>query len=265
MNPKRIRPHTRRLAVCLAVALLLSGCAATNHLRDAQAAFNDGAAAENAERLAPGEAEAALTSLAAARTSYASALQSLAQLEDDGQDRLRSDGLWGTALTLKAMCQWRLGNYDAALATAHEAEANTPEQIYPRDRALLVALPGLIKTDQAYALIASHGSLADVNALLVGPTGAVQDLQQARAAVDPDHPLQAYLIQAQLAAYRNYMVAAHTLNGGATIPATDQARQAAEINLNRLNQVLNSVGADDAQRRTLVQYWAKLCALEVPA
>ena len=252
----------RRCVALVFLVLLAAGCASVNRLREAQDAFSQGAAAENAQRLVPGNPADTLTSLSSVRTSYASALQSLEQLSADERRSLREQGLWGTALTLKALCQWRLGEYAKALATAAEAQQDTPEQIYPRDRALLLALPGLIKTDQADAKILQKQSFPEVKELLVGPSGAVQDIQNARAAVGAEHPVQLYLIQAQLAAYRNYMVAVHVFQN-ASVPDGDPARESAKEQLRQLNELLKK-SADEAQRASVVQYWAKLCSFTVP-
>lgn len=266
MHIARDRSALLRHSVAIALVVVLAdGCTTVDRLREAQDAFNQGAAAENAQRLVPGNAADTLTSLTSVRTSYATALQSLEKLSDDEKKSLRDDGLWGAALTLKALCQWRLGEYDKALATAVEARKDTPEQIYPRDQALLLALPGLIKTDQAYAKILDKQSFPAIKELLVGDAGAVSDIRKARAAVGDKHPVQIYLIQAQLAAYRNYMVAVDELQQKATVPAGDPARLAAQDNLRQLNDVLRELSTDDAQRKALVQYWAKLCALAVPA
>lgn len=255
----------RRSVALALVVVLADGCATVNRLREAQDAFNQGAAAENAQRLVPGTAADTLTSLTSVRTSYATALQSLEKLSDDERKSLRDDGLLGAALTLKALCQWRLGEYDKALATVVDAKKDTPEQIYPRDQALLLALPGLIKTDQAYDKTLKKESFGDIKELLVGTSGAVSDIQKARGAVGDKHPVQIYLIQAQLAAYRNYMVAVDVLKERATVPADDPARVAAQDNLKQLNDLLRELSTDDTQRKALVQYWAKLCALGIPA
>src|SRR5690242_16763761 len=78
------------------LAVILAGCASTNRLREAQDAFNQAAAAENALRF-DAKAADAVTSLGAVRSGYASALLSLGRLENSkDESRLRSDGLWGT-------------------------------------------------------------------------------------------------------------------------------------------------------------------------
>ena len=196
---RTITGATLALLVVLAV-----GCASVNHLREAQDSFNQAADAENALRF-DAKAADAVASLGAVRSGYASALLSLDKLETSkDQTQLRNDGLWGTALTLKAMTQWRLGQFDKAIATAELAKQSASDQIYPRDRAVTTALPGLVKTDQAYnKILLPTTPLADVEALLIGGNGAVANLQSARDQAEKDHPVQIYLLQSQLAAYRN--------------------------------------------------------------
>jgi tetratricopeptide (TPR) repeat protein len=261
-RPGEIRAAWLRASasVLLVAALSTGGCTPVNRLREAQDAFNQGAAAENTQRLTPGSATDMLTSLTSVRASYASALQSLDKLSDAEETSLKNDKLWGAALTLKALCQWRLGEFDNALATVQEAQ-KTQEQIYPRDQALQLALPGLIKTDQAYDKIArKSASFAVVKDLLVGSQGAVSDLTQARASVDKEHPVQVYLIQSQLAAFRNFIVARVELVPN-NEPVASPHAVLAQQQLDELNELLKKLSTEDAQRQALVQYWAKLCGL----
>jgi len=246
------------------LALIIAGCASTNRLREAQDAFNQAAAAENALRF-DAKAADAVTSLGAVRSGYASALLSLDKLENSkDQTRLRNDGLWGTALTLKALTQWRLGQFDKAIATAELAKQNATEQTYPRDQAVVAALPGLVKTDQAYSkILLTNSSLTDVEALLIGANGAVANIQRGREHVEKDHPVQVYLLQAQLAAYRNFQVAQDRLNSHATVPGNHPARAGASAQLKELDRLLKlqKTGQGGAN---LVTYWVELCALDAP-
>lgn len=272
-HPRTLPARTARrraglAALVLVVALAVGGCASVNHLRDAQDAFNSAAAADNDQRLTAAPDDA-VTALSSARSGYASALLSLDKLETGDADSLRRDGLWGTALTLRALCQWRLGQYSEAMATAAEAQRATPEQIYPRDRAVLAALPGLIKTDQAYARImagpagADATRLADIRELLVGPRGAIADLQAARAMTDANHPVQVYLVQAQLAAYRNYLVARDRFMVPRVPLTTEPERAEANAQLTELDRLVRL--ADSGSAATdLVNYWVRVCGLKPP-
>jgi hypothetical protein len=264
--------HVAPAAIAMSVAmliLLVAGCAGVNRLREAQDAFNQAAAAENVLRLESaraqeGNASDAPAAWSVARNGYASALLSLEKLDKADEKKLRDDGLWGTALTLKALSQWRLGLFSKALATAGEAQKNASDQVYPRDRALLAALPGLIKTDQAYnKILSSNPSLPEIQALLVGQNGAVANIQSARALADKQHPVQIYLIQAQLAGYRNFMVAQDRLNNHATVPENHPARADAIKHLKELDALLKAQPAVSGGKN-LVQEWALLCALPLP-
>jgi hypothetical protein len=250
----------------MAITLLLvlaAGCASVNRLREAQDAFNQAAMLENAQRFDASPANAGVN-LAAPRSGYASALLSLNQLAPDDEKRLRQDGLWGTTLTLKALSQWRLGQFQPALDSAAEAQKTAGDQLYPRDRVMLEALPGLIKTDQAYSKLLSSGTpLADIEALLIGDHGAVNNIQRGRDLVDKDHPVQIYLLQAQLAAFRNYMIGQDRLNNHATIPRDHPARINANAQLKELDRLLKMQPPASAPQG-LVSYWAQLCGLAVP-
>jgi hypothetical protein len=244
------------------VVLLAAGCAGVNRLREAQDSFNQAAAAENAMRfdVKPADAVAGLNAIS---SGYASALLSLEKLGGADQRQLQADGLWGTALTLKALTQWRLGMFEKAMATSEEARQSAGDQIYPRDRALMAALPGLIKTDQAYNKILSNAPLSDVEGLLIGESGAVANIESARNLVGRDHPVQIYLVQAQLAAYRNLQVAQDRLNNHATVPGNHPARTRANAQLKELRDLINAQkGADPGGK--LLDYWAELCTLDRP-
>ena len=261
LNRRPIFPAGTTWLYLALVAVLAAGCVSVNRLREAQDAFNQAATAENAVQFENDPANTA-ANLASVRAGYASALLSLGKLEPKDERTLQQDGLWGTALTLKSLCQWRLGQYSQALASAVEAQGNATNQVYPRDRALLVALPGLIKTDQAYTKIFSNAPLAEVEELLTGPNGAIANIQNARANTDKDHPVQIYLIQAQLAAYRNFTVALDRLNNHTTVPPGHPARADAIAQLAELNRLLGTqTGGGPAAQQPVVNRWARLCGL----
>lgn len=255
------RPAIGILATVFLV--LAMGCASVNRLREAQDAFNAASAAENAQKFtAPSDA---ISSLGSVRSGYASALLSLSRIDSEDASQLKQDGLWSTTLTLKALCHWRLGQYEPSLKAAAEAQALSADQILPRDKAILEALPGLVKTDQAYEIILSrppgaHPQLMeDVAELLTGPNGAVADIDRARNSADQNHPVQVYLLQSQLAAYRNYLVAQDRLNSRALIAEEDPARLAALSQLKELKRVLAVEDPENSQR--FVNYWEDICGL----
>jgi hypothetical protein len=144
---------------------------------------------------------------------------------------------------------------------------------------MLQALRGLVKNDQAYrkivaAKVAAKGiddaaqrqaelkrQLQGVRDLLAGKQGAIADLFHAQQAADRGDPVQLYLLQAQLAAYRNYMqfVQAET---EAPVPAGDPERKRADAALQSLSNLLGETRPE--QKGALVGYWVKLCGLAPP-
>jgi len=224
------QPARRRLCVALIVVLMATaaatGCGiSVNRLREAQEAFNQAAAAENELRfdveLQEGPVQGQLTRNTTIQNGYASALLSLGKLEQPDVDRLKGDNLWGNVLALKALAQWKLGLLDQARQTAAEAQQGGADQILPRDRALLISLPGLIKTDEAFAALqrlpvepsAAQRAEALRNIQLL-VSDAADAIDKGRVAAGAAHPVQVYLIQAELAAYRNLQFAQEKLGEG---------------------------------------------------
>ena len=199
------------------VLLLLSGCAAhVNHLRDAQAAFNEAATFENDTRV-----QARTSTPMAIQSGYGAVVVSLSKLEQDGDalKQLRQDNLYGNVLALKALAYWRLRKYDLASASG---EAALREGLEPgtRDRALMIALPALIRNDQAHARLYSPGErdlaqkpderLAAITQLLASN---VKILDDAVIGLEPQHPMQAYLATVGLVTMKNFVDACAKLAG----------------------------------------------------
>ncbi len=95
-------------------------------------------------------AENAVMEFSQIQTNYALALNIITEIIEDNKSALTEDMLLGNAYTIKALSEWNLGETNKALATQKLAQNNL-NQLFPRDNALMSALPGLIKADQAYA------------------------------------------------------------------------------------------------------------------
>jgi hypothetical protein len=237
---------------------VIAGCTGINRLHEAQNAFNQAAALENTIQLETSQDASGAVKALSIRSGYTDALMSLEKIESKDIQKLKQDGLLGSLLTLKALAQWRLGLYDKALATAAEAK-KAEDQLYPRDRCLLEALPGLIKIDQAYQKIEKGGSkLEEVKFLLTGDRGAVKDLDSARGLVNKDHSVQIYLIQSQLSAYRNLYIAYIRLNNGKPIEEDNPARKDAEKQLMDLKSLLAQNMDKEAANRLINDWNQKL-------
>src|SRR5262245_61430302 len=134
------------------LALLLAGCAqltpisVARQLREAQSAFSEAAAAENALPLErPGPAGAAAAS---ASTGYAVAARIAGELRSAQRPALEREGLYCPAVTLEALALWRLGRGEAARALARGEPPCLGPDAPARDRVLLAALPGLVASEE---------------------------------------------------------------------------------------------------------------------
>jgi hypothetical protein len=245
------------------LAALAAGCASVNHLREAQESFNEAVALETTLRfdaaLAEGSTRAQLTQSTTVQNGYASTLLSLDRLESRDIDRLKRDGLWGNVLALKALAQWRLGLVDDAQSTAREIQPGGAGPVHPRDRALVLALPGLIKTDEAFAALqrlpaepspAQRAAALRNVQLLVADAGEAID--RGRGAVDPTHPVHVYLIQARLAALRNLQVAHERLGDGEARTLPPERRAEVQRQLKELRCHAERLGTTPE----IVSYWA---------
>jgi tetratricopeptide (TPR) repeat protein len=256
----------RRLCAALTLALvttLVVGCASVNRLREAQESFNQAAALENELRFdaarQEGSVQAQLAQNTTIQNGYASALLSLDKLEAKDVERLKQDKLWGNVLALKALTQWKLGLFDRARETAREVQQVGADQVFPRDRALLLALPGLMKTDEAYAALQRvpaeptpeqrASTLKNVQ-LLAADAGEAID--RGRGAVEATHPVQVYLLQARLAALRNLQSAHERLGEGDARTLPPERR----LEVRRLLKELRCQAERRELKPEIVGYWA---------
>jgi hypothetical protein len=259
--------RTGRLHAALALALvvgMVAACTSVNHLREAQEALNTAATAENALRfdaaVAERPAQAPLVQNTTVQNGYASALLSLDRLEARDVERLKRDGLWGNVLALRALAQWKLGLVDGARDTAREAQQAGAGQVHPRDRALLLALPGLIKADEAHAALQRlptepdaaqrAATLRNVQRLV---TDAGEAIDRGRGAVDAAHPVHVYLLQARLASLRTLQSAHERLADGdaRTLPAAQRAEVQHHL------KALRCHGEREGTSSDIVAYWAR--------
>ena len=267
---------THRRWVFLFLALLFTvagiGCAQVNHLREAQDAFNQAAHAENALRFNPVPNTEAASLSAAARTGYASVLVSLDRLDPQEISRLKGDKLWGNVLALKALTQWRLRLYPQAKKTVTAALQLPVDELHPRDRTLMTALPALIRIDQVHHFISLRErneneeiSKNDFDANIRTPLlNATSILDEARRLVAPDEPIQIYLIQAQLAAYRNLKIGYRKFSPEGRDSVPGAVKNEAQDRLQDLSDVLLATIGSGDERSNLLLYWHKLIGLNAP-
>jgi tetratricopeptide (TPR) repeat protein len=187
-----------------------AGCAShVGQLREAQNEFNKASTLENEIRLDPNMGNAVnLSGLAA---SYRLTVQMISELIAREKGNLKKDKLIGVAYSLKALAEWRLGDYGAAVNTINSAEKYPEDMLFPRDRALLAALRGFIKNSQAYNHMAGGDyPYEDIKGLLWESLG---DIQKGMAIQDAEDNLRVYFITSKLAVLKNWV----DLNGDRTI------------------------------------------------
>jgi hypothetical protein len=243
-----------------------------NHLREAQKAFNEASALENQIQMggldpfAAKDTKALAANTVSIQGGYASALLSINKIYPEEKELLKDNKLLGATLALKAMALWRTGAYEEALNTADLAKKEAADQLYPRDAAVIQAMPGFIKTDLGYNRIRqmNDGEIdilnQEIRPRLVGDKGAVADIRNARKKVHKNHEINVYLINAQLAAFRNYQVAHQKARGGENPLDTDGAKMEAQYNLSDLEELVKVLKLGQ-KGMSLVDYWKYLCTI----
>ncbi len=156
-EPNRINRFEKQLILVVLAIFVLCATACVSHiqqLRVAQDQFSRAAYMENQVRL--GDPGAAILIAGDATSSYRVAARIISGLLEKRKDELERDRLLGTAYTIKAMSEWRLGEFSEAVRTSEMALNDPKIELFPRDRVLLEALRGLIKNDQAFLHMMRH-------------------------------------------------------------------------------------------------------------
>lgn len=217
----------RTAVLTIVLALLATGCVShVKELRDAQDEFNAAAAIDNRQRLDEA-AESINTAMAAASTGnkqrlaeaadtidtvmlrsrvdarYRLAIKMLGDLIEKNSKELLSDRLLGTAYTLKAMAEWRVGDYEASLRTLEASAKTKGMEILVRDRALQQALEGLIMNDQAvFHMRKKDYTYQQVKDLLIH---ALAGIKQGLSAAESGDPVRLYLFMSEMAVLKNWV------------------------------------------------------------
>ena len=192
-------------ASALLCMLFAAGCVShVRDLRDAEDQFSTAAGIENRIRLGePADAGDPVMLRGQADSAYRLAIKMLSDaIEKSGKELLR-DRLLGTAYTLKAMAEWRVGEYAAALRTLEESRSVKGNELFPRDRSLQDALEGLIRNDQAVAhMRARDYPYQDIKKLL---TGALESIDRGLRETAKGDGVRLYLLLAKLGTLKNWI------------------------------------------------------------
>ena len=214
LNTASFRKHQNpwtpvKFLILIIVSLGIAGCVShAKTLREAQDNFNGAASLENQIKIDP-LATDSIAATSQALAGYKLTLETVTKLIDEKEKALKADNLLGSAYTLKALSQWRLGNYEAAVATVNKVKSAQDITLFPRDKAIIDALRGLIKNDQAYTMMNAKDpnnspvhSFAEIKTLLME---SVDDLNAGNAAVQEGHNIRLYLSVSKLAALKNWL------------------------------------------------------------
>ncbi len=207
------------LLLLLTAALLLPSCA-LRHLDLAQKAFNEGAQIENRQRFDP-QADIFVSPTLSYATAYRYVSKAVKK-----QNKLQKNHVLGNALTLQALCEWKLNDYKAAKATARNAlqalqMLESEEGIrMARDETLMQALPDLLVLDQVRSrLFAFHEGAVNFQAAKQQYQEQVYDneseaaavletalnsLQQIKPSAGASAELETYLVLVQLAGLKTW-------------------------------------------------------------
>ncbi len=157
---------TQLLVLLLSVLIGLSGCQCLEQYNQARDAFSRGATLDNRQLLGEGnvpgdvvvwddfyrrQTNAGLPAGARADDFYALAVERINRsLRCDGQ--LREQEVLANAYIIQALAEWQLRHYGRATAAAADARNafRGTDKESPRDRALAVAIDGLVFIDSAY-------------------------------------------------------------------------------------------------------------------
>jgi tetratricopeptide (TPR) repeat protein len=189
----------KRFCVLLLLSFLIAACVShVKELREAQSQFNQAASLEN-ELQIDMEAGDAIAVSSMVMSSYRQTVKILSDLLDTKRQPLQEDNLLGTAYTLKAYAEWRLGDYEAAVTTSTAA---LEAKLFPRDLALITALRGLIKNDQAYYHMQEKDyAYRDIKRLL---EEALEDITKGLATAGKEENIRIYLLLSELIVLKNW-------------------------------------------------------------
>lgn len=144
--------HLRFIAI-LTLSIFFSSCAHLVKLDYAQRNFNEAATIENAARFS--QTPTSVSPDNYYRLAYAHVNSSL---DGRGKKKLDEDGVLGNAYTIKALCEWKLGEYKTARNTAKTAitylvDDENPNAALNRDAAVMKAMDALINIEEANQMV----------------------------------------------------------------------------------------------------------------
>ena len=203
--------------------LLLSACAPyLTHYNTAQENFNEAATLDNELKLKVSDENFELLSPESqVQIKYLTALNSIEKVLRGNASQLQQDGLLASAYTIKALSEWKVERYDASITTARNGLAALAKaksagmKAMPRDAAILTAIPGLIKADQAAAMVKAPQEQRNYENIATAVQNGLNDINAALGQAPEGHPVKKYLYTVKLAMLETWLTASADLKGDA--------------------------------------------------
>lgn len=266
MNALRISCVSNRLVIPFFLffcVVLITSCSGVSHvklLREIQDEFNSVTFVENQLIIDPNSSDATILG----GQSYGSILVDVTKLINEKSEELRTDDLLGSAYTLKALTEWRLGDYKAAVNTSNKV-INEKIKLFPRDHALIIALRGLIKNDQAFDhMMKKDYEYKDLKRLLIE---SVENINEGEQVVPSSNNVVIYLYIAKLAVLKNWLNLYSTPTDYAISQPEDfdvgreqdeWCKYALQV-WNEFSQQLNRINTQEA--KNTIKFWEELLLL----
>lgn len=219
INTPSIR-NAQQYFTTLLIILFFSSCSTLSHMDKAQDEFNKGAEIENEALL-----NQSISLVSPPRSSdyyykraYSEVNQALLK-----EGKLKKLEIYVNAATIKALCEWKLNNYDEAKKTAKVAtdymEAkNISADDLPREFAVLHSMSALIGIEDmnekqssffktspltTEAALAEYKKLIHKEAAIAGNIEKdLEDLESVSGRINDKHEVQTYLVMSKLSALK---------------------------------------------------------------
>ena len=271
----------------LSCLFFLGSCSHLQYLDAAKESFNQGASLENEIRFAT-TANPSISPAYYYNRAYASVNEALKGNRDK---KLMEDHLLGHAYSLKALCEWKLGDYDEAITTGNLAKSRfialSDQGIeLPRDIILMKSLPAIITIDTVakeffgfrqsrlstnfdkslkfYKDYIFSSSLSSSGAL----QEAIRDIETLKPEASNNPELYAYLVMVQLSALKTWNACLSMLfeKSIADLSVQEQMRIRREVldekqeylNLRKtelLNELERALGEEGTPKDKVLAYW----------
>jgi len=211
MAHKRLRSHIRmvKLIIIIVFFMFSTGCFVPHAqmVRQAQDAFQKGAAMENARKFGFKTADESGDPMTDETAFYSSARGLIEQALEEATSGLQRDDLYGTALTIHALSSWRLGDGKTAVLSANKVlkivdDPNPKTRVWPRDKAICAAIKPLMEIDSLGKIVNKFDkettSTVANKKLMKHVDGIRKRLCYSSSGLPEGHPLKVYIAQSQL-------------------------------------------------------------------